>query len=130
MEKINYFKNQIRWITLREAVVLLRHLSEFQRKDIMVRNSKGYRRMVAVKICELFSPFDQAASVQPVYFYGGPTQVKLFKGTYLTLIIDRCLLVSFEKGVEYVDRMIQYARGFAMYRPPACNANCGWNVSG
>lgn len=124
MEKINYFKNQIRWITLREAAILLRHLDEFQRKDIMVRRIKGYRRMPAAKICELFSPFDQAASVGPIYFYGGPLQAKLFKNTYLTLVIDRCLLVSFEKSVKYVDRVIQYARGFAIHQPSAHNAVC------
>jgi len=125
MENINYFKNQIRWITLSEGVVLLRHLGEFQRDHIMVRGTgvKGHHRIPAMQIRELFSAMDQAASIQPVYFYGGPMQAKLFKGSYLTLLIDRCLLVSFEKGVKYVDRIIQYARGFAIYYPSTHNVD-------
>jgi hypothetical protein len=122
MEAIDFFKNQIHWITLREATILLRHLGNYHCDPVIIRHG-GYYRMPAKEVWEIFSAIEYAINIRPIYFRGGPMQAKLFKGTYLTFLIDRCMLVSFEKGVEHVNRIISYAKRFAPLQFPTNNVH-------
>jgi hypothetical protein len=102
------WRTEIGWITLGEAIMLLKHIGDFERDKVIIRE-KGYARY---QVWELpFNRNEYCVNIRPVYFEGGPIGSRRFKGTLLTLVLDRVLLTAYEKGGAYALRMVKYARG-------------------
>lgn len=108
---IDAWRRQIAWITLDEAIILLRQLGGFEKDEIVVRVSAGYFTMQVRSLLEHYSRSEYCINIRPVYFTGGPIE-KRYKGTLLTLLLDRILLMSHEKGCAFALRTVKYARGF------------------
>lgn len=98
-------------LTLAEAIVLLRHLGDFELDRIIVL-AGGYHHFPAHQLPHHFDPYEYCTNIRPLYFQGGPFGGRKFKGTFLTMVLDRVLLVAHEKGAEHVDKLVSYARGF------------------
>lgn len=108
---IDAWRRQVAWITLEEGIILLAALGDFDEDKIVVRVSAGYYTIQVRALLEHYSPSEYCINIRPVYFTGGPIE-KRYKGTLLTLLLDRILLMSHEKGCAFALRTVKYARGF------------------
>jgi hypothetical protein len=109
---LTYLREQLSFLTIEASIVFLRHLGGFERDKIIVLSARGYARHF---ICELPQHVNGSVPVdrlRPIYFEGGPSQAKRYKGNYLTFLVDRAMLVMCEKGKEYVDAVVEYSKGF------------------
>lgn len=107
-EIIDGWRNKVMWLTLDEAVILMRHLGGFEHDEIIIRHG-GARK---IRLCDLRQYRDgqeYCINIRPVYFDGGPTSKKRYRGTLLTMIVDRMLAVSIEKGNSFVRATVKYA---------------------
>ncbi|MHC4188419.1 MAG: hypothetical protein ACYSUB_01920 [Planctomycetota bacterium] len=116
---IDAWRVKIGWITIAEGIILLRNLGGFERDKVISMDKKGYRSVPAKHLLSIYNPSEYCINIRPIYFRGGPIGGKLFKGTFLTLVLDRLLLTSHEKGSVYVERMVEYARSFTTINPNA-----------
>lgn len=121
---IDAWRRKIGWITLSEAIVLLEHLGDFESDEVIFKTRFFLVRRVW-ELTEFFSPTEFCTNIRPVYFHGGPAGGKQFKGSLLTLLLDRILLVSHERGAAHVLKMVTYARcsekDDAIKKEPASN---------
>lgn len=115
LDLIAAWRKRIGWITLAEAIILLRRLGCFHVDKIIVC-AGGYRHVIVEDLFHHFSGSEFCINIRPVYFDGGPTGGKQYKGTLITLLLDRILLMSHEKGAAFVLREVDYARSFGQER--------------
>jgi hypothetical protein len=108
---IDAWRRRISWITLAEAITLLEHLGGFELDKIIFLDGIFHTRLVC-ELTNFFSPTEFCINIRPVYFYGGPVGGKRFKGSLVTLLLDRILLVSHERGEAHALKMVTYARCF------------------
>lgn len=109
---IDAWRRRIAWITLNEAIILLRHLGDFETDKIVVHAPAGFYTVPVQNLLEHFSPTEYCINIRPVYFTGGPVGEKQYKGTLVTLLLDRILLISHEKGCAFALKMVTYARSY------------------
>lgn len=107
---IDEWRDEIRWLTLQQAIVLLKQLGYFE-SDKVIANCRGYCHISIFELLEYFSENEYCVNICPVYFEGGPV-TKRYKGTLLTVVLDRILLTAYEKGAEFVWSRVEYAKGF------------------
>lgn len=110
-EMINFWRSEIGWFTLDEAIVLLEHLGGYNRDKILVQLT-GYRHFQVDDLVSYFNGVEYCINIRPIYFHGGPVGGRRFKGTFLTFVLDRLLLVAHEKGADHTLKLVKYARSF------------------
>ena len=108
---IDFWRKEILNFSLDEACVLLRHLGGYELDKVLVQLS-GYRLVEVGDLACYFNGVEKCLNIHPVYFFGGPVGGKRFKGTFLTFVLDRLLLVAHEKGADHALTMVKYARSF------------------
>ena len=108
-KKIQAWRNKLWWITLSEAVALLRLLGDFNQDSVIIRK-RGYRRLSVYDLWQWYSSKDYCNNIWPVYFKGGPFGETDFRGTFLTMVLDRVLLTGHKKGFETVLEIINYVQ--------------------
>jgi hypothetical protein len=110
---IEYVKKRLNRLFLHNSIVFLDRLGSFQYDTIsVIVEKKGCLTIQAVQICNYFSLLMPLDVIRPVYFEGGPMQSKKFKGTFLSFVADRTLLILCEKGKKYIDRLFDYEPKF------------------
>jgi len=105
------WRRKIGRITLAEGIILLRNLGNFHVDRVVIITS-GYHSVTVENLSYYFSNNTLCANMRPIYFDGGPTGGKRYKGTLVTLLLDRIFLMSHEKGAAFVLREVNYARSF------------------
>ena len=110
-EMIDFWRSEIGWFTLNEAFVLLRHLGGYE-EDTILAQLQGYRHIAVRDLSHYFNGVEYCVNIRPVYFLGGPISGRRFKGTFLTFVLDRLLLVAHEKGADHALTTVKYARSF------------------
>jgi hypothetical protein len=108
---IDFWRKEIGWFTLDEAVILLRHLGGYEGDTILVQ-LQGYRHVAIRDLAHYFNGVEYCINIRPIYFHGGPVGGRRFKGTFLTFVLDRLLLVAHEKGADHALTLVKYARSF------------------
>ncbi len=98
-------------LTMAEAIILLRHLGDFDHDRVIVL-LKGYHHFPAHQLLNHYDSHELCVNIRPLYFQGGPFGGRKFKGTFLTMVLDKVLLVAHEKGAEHVDKLVSYAKSF------------------
>ena len=105
-EIIDGWRTKVKGFTLRDAIRLLKRLGRFEKDEVLI----CCRGIYTIQVCDLWkyysNDFARCGDIQPVYFTGGPTGEVRFKGTLLTLVIDRILAVCLEKGSTYVGDLV------------------------
>jgi hypothetical protein len=124
---VSFWKEEVKDMTLSEAVVVLRHLGGFEFDKVSAHTKvHGYRRLA---VCDLLDWYPENAlcrEIHPVLFRGGPTLVASHSGTLMTVVLDRVILIALEKGADFVLKVIRYARTFRFrasavrQKPRAC----------
>lgn len=113
---IDVWRKELEYFTLTEAVILLRNLGGFQYDKVMVLMKdprfRGYRQFAFCDLLDHLSPNCFCRHIYPVYFTGGPQGGKQFKGTLLTMVIDRVIRASIDKGPTFAFKTVDYARSF------------------
>lgn len=113
---IDTWRKELEHCAITEAVILLRNLGGFEFDKVMVllkeRRHKGYYQFAFCDLLDFFSGDLFCRHVHPVYFKGGPKKTERFKGTLLTMVIDRVILTSVDKGPTFAYKAVTYARGF------------------
>lgn len=109
---ISAWRRRIAWITLNEAIILLKHLGDFDTDNIVIQAPRGYYTVSVKDLHEHFSLAEYCINIRPIYFLGGPVGGKRYKGTLITLLLDRILLMSHEKGCAFALKMVTYARSY------------------
>jgi len=111
-------RDKLAFLSVETAVIFLRNLFEsFENDKIIVLSAKGYIRLTAGELPLHYDKDTPVSHIRTVYFYGGPMQATQYKGDLLTFLIDRALLISCEKGIEFVDSVVAYAKGFTSIKP-------------
>ena len=113
---IDAWRDEIRWLTVGEAVILLRHLGGFHIDPIAII-SCGFKRLPAQELLSIISDTEYCVNINPCWFSGGPTGGKHFKGTFLTMVLDRVIHTAFEWGAEKVASIIRNARSLKNETP-------------
>lgn len=112
MLPIDPYRARVDNLTLDSAVVLLRNLGNFDLDDLVPPNKIHH---FPVDIKRLLGGQTQVREVTcRLLFKGGPSQATIFKGTFNTFILDRMMLVACEKGLDFVDSILNYSEGFAL----------------
>lgn len=127
MRTTEEWREQVDFLTIEAAAMFLRTLGQFHYKKFQVLCSDGYKRLDASDLCLNFNPSAPAAKVGPVYFCGGPSRINQYKGNYLTFIIDCVMAAQGEKGVEFIDDTVTYARSVCIGITPLPPLNY-WQV--
>lgn len=113
---IDIWRKELEHLTITEAVILFRNLGGFQFDKVMVLlkgpRFKGYRHLAFCDLLDYLSDTCFCRHIYPVYFTGGPQGNKQFKGTLLTMVIDRVILASVDKGATFAFKTVDYARSF------------------
>jgi hypothetical protein len=119
---IDIWRKELEHCTITEAVILLRNLGSYQFDKVMVllrdARFRGYRQFAFCDLLDYISEDRFCRHVHPVYFTGGPGGDKQFKGTLLTMVIDRVILASVDKGPTFAFKAVDYARSFRTRRIP------------
>jgi hypothetical protein len=108
---IDFWRKEVGWFTLDEAFILLRHLG-CDEGDKILAQIQGYRHIAVRDLAHYFNGVEYCINIRPIYFHGGPIGGRRFKGTFLTFVLDRLLLVAHEKGAEHALTLVKYAKGF------------------
>lgn len=108
---IDTWRDELWRLTLAEGIILLRHLGDFDRDKVIVL-LKGYHHFPVHQLLNHYDSHESCVNIRPFYFQGGPFGGKKFKGTFLTMILDRVLLVAHQEGAERIHNMVRYARSF------------------
>lgn len=106
---IDAWRDEIRWLTVGEAVILLQHLGGFHIDPIAII-SCGFKRLPVRELLSIISDTEYCVNINPCWFSGGPTGGKRFKGTFLTMVLDRVIYTAFERGAVNVASAIRNAR--------------------
>ena len=113
---IDIWRKELEYFTITEAVILLRNLGDFQYDKVtVVLKDPRFRGCRQFAFCDLLDHLSSACfcrHVYPAYFTGGPQGVKQFKGTLLTMVIDRVIRASIYKGPTFAFKTVDYARSF------------------
>jgi hypothetical protein len=119
---IDIWRKELEYCTVTEAVILLRNLGEFQYDKVtVVLKDPRFRGCRQFAFCDLLDHLSSACfcrHVYPAYFTGGPQENKQFKGTLLTMVIDRVIRASIDKGPTFAFKAVEYARGFRTAKIP------------
>lgn len=115
--RIDIWRKELEYVTITEAVILLRNLGEFQYDKVTVL-LQGYRQLAFCDLLDHLSSACFCRHIHPVYFTGGPREDKQFKGTLLTMVIDRVIRASIDKGPTFALGVVKYARGFREAKIP------------
>ncbi len=110
-EIIDGWRNKVAGLTRLGGEMLLRHLGGFEKDEVLIRPHGIY----TVKVCDLWQYYaytKKCVNIYPVYFTGGPTGERRFRGTLLTLVIDRMLATCIEKGDTHVSTLVEYIKSF------------------
>ena len=119
---IDIWRKELEYCTVVEAIILLRNLGSFQFDKVMVLlkdpRFRGYRQFAFCDLSGYLSEDRFCRHVHPVYFTGGPGGARQFKGTLLTMVLDRVIRASIHKGPKFALEAVQYARGFRTGKVP------------
>ena len=119
---IDIWRKELEHCTVTEAVILLRNLGNFQHDKVAVilkdARYRGYRRFAFDDLLNYLSEDRFCRHVHPVYFEGGPQGTRQFKGTLLTMVLDRVIRASIHKGPKFAFEVVDYARSFRTKRVP------------
>jgi hypothetical protein len=119
---IDIWRKELEYFTLTEAVILLRNLGGFQYDKLTVLlkdpRLRGYRQFAFCDLLDYLSGTCFCRHIHPVYFTGGPQGGKQFKGTLLTMVIDRVIRASIDKGPTFAFKTVDYARSFRTRKIP------------
>ena len=107
---IDFWYNKFAFLKLVDAVTILRYLGDFERDGVTIIGS-GYRRVPMRDLWHWYDREEYCSNIGPLYFEGGPFGSRNFKGTLLTVILDRVLLVANEKGAKHVLKVVEYVTG-------------------
>lgn len=121
LSMLTYLREQLSFLTIEASIVFLRHLGGFERDKIIVLSARGYARHFIWELPQHVNGSVPVDRLRPIYFEGGPSQAKRYKGNYLTFLVDRAMLVMREKGKEYVDAVVEYSKGFIKEVRPVAN---------
>jgi hypothetical protein len=108
---IDFWRKEIGWFTVDEACILLRHLGGYEGDTVLVQ-LQGYRHIAVRDLAHYFNGVEYCINIRPIYFLGGPVGGKRFRGTFLTFVLDRLLLVAHRKGADHALTLVKYARSF------------------
>jgi hypothetical protein len=117
MQQLNYLRDKLAFLTVEVAPIFLRSLGNYEHDKLIVTLG-GARRIQAQHLAEHFNGPVPVSKLKPVYFQGGPQGSKLYKGNYLTFLVDRAMYVMCEKGKAHVDAVIEYCKGFVAVKTP------------
>lgn len=111
MGMISAWRQKVRWIRLGSGIALLKSLGDFNKDKVLIEyKGRGFHTIPAYNLLAYRSTSDYCVSIRPIYFKGGPTGDKLFKGTFRTMILDRVIYVAHEKGAEHVLELVKEAQ--------------------
>ncbi len=105
-----FYTDKFASITVLDASFLLRLLGCGQ--DVIYRYSDytaGFRLMSPIDVASLYqeSPLCVASNYRPMEFVGGPPgRLRSCRGTLLTMLLDRIMVVALLEGVYTIDRII------------------------
>jgi len=117
MQQLSYLRDRLAFLTIETAPIFLRSLGSFE-FDKLIVTLGGARQIEAQFLAEHFNGKVPVSRLKPVYFHGGPQGSKLYKGNYLTFLVDRAMYVMCEKGKAHIDAIIEYCKGFTATRTP------------
>jgi hypothetical protein len=109
---LTYWTEKLDFLTIETTVIFLRNIGKFEKDIVKVLTSLGYVDLQVDALGFNFHPKTLARDLKPLWFIGGPFSQQFYKGSLLTLAIDRAMLCTCENDLTFVSSVADYCKGF------------------
>jgi hypothetical protein len=110
MNILNYLRDELEFLTVGTVPEFMKLLGGYNWDKILMGRHKTYWEIHIHEVHYYVSSRMPATHVQHIYFTGGPSGDRKFKGDLLTCVVDKAMYVSRRKGLHYVEGLIAYLK--------------------
>ena len=108
---LTYWTEKLDFLTIETTIVFLRNIGKFEKDTVKVLTSLGYIDCQVDALAFNFPKGLLARDLKPLWFIGGPFAKQFYKGTLLTLAVDRAMICACENDLTFVSSVADYCRG-------------------
>ena len=109
---LTYWTEKLDFLTIETTVIFLRNLGNYEKDTVKVLTSFGYIDCQVDALGFTFQSTVLARELKPLWFIGGPFAQQFYKGSLLTLAVDRAMLCSCERDLVFASSVADYCKVF------------------
>lgn len=106
MEQLEYLRRNLQQLTVAEGIDLMKGLGSFHYDKMVLRWQGVFTEMRVLELPLYRNDAMLARLVHPIQFSGGPFHKK-YIGTFLTMVLDRAMLVMCQEGKDVLDAVMK-----------------------